>query len=68
MSSLVETAYTNIQGLIIGKVFSAKDLGYYTQARKLEDVPTNALSSIVNQVSFPVFSITRQFGVSESGC
>lgn len=56
LSSLVETAYTNIQGLIIGKVFTAKDLGYYTQARKLEDVPTNALSSIVNQVSFPVFS------------
>ena len=56
LSSLVETAYTNIQGLIIGKVFSAKDLGYYTQARKLEDVPTTALSSIVNQVSFPVFA------------
>src|SRR5690554_4745162 len=56
LSSLVETAYTNIQGLIIGKVFSANDLGYYTQARKLEDVPTKALSSIVNQVSFPVFS------------
>lgn len=56
LSSLVETAYTNIQGLIIGKVFSAKDLGYYTQARKLEDVPTSALSSIVNQVSFPVFA------------
>ncbi len=56
LSSLVETAYTNIQGLIIGKVFTAKDLGYYTQARKLEDVPNSALSSIVNQVSFPVFS------------
>lgn len=56
LSSLVETIYTNIQGLIIGKVFSAQALGYYTQARKLEDVPTNALSSIVNQVSFPVFS------------
>lgn len=56
MSYLVETVYTNIQGLIIGKVFSAKLLGYYTQARKLEEVPTIALSSVVNQVSFPVFS------------
>lgn len=56
LSTLVETIYTNIQGLIIGKVFSAQSLGYYSQARKLEEVPTIALSSIVNQVSFPVFS------------
>jgi O-antigen/teichoic acid export membrane protein len=56
LSALVETIYTNIQGLIIGKAFSAKSLGFYTQARRLEEVPTSALSSIVNQVSFPVFS------------
>ncbi|MFA5528140.1 MAG: lipopolysaccharide biosynthesis protein, partial [Peptostreptococcales bacterium] len=56
LSSLVETIYTNIQGLIIGKAFSAQALGYYSQARKLEEIPTDALSSIVNQVSFPVFS------------
>lgn len=56
LSSLVETVYTNLQSLIIGKWYSPKDLGYYTQARKLEDVPTQSLSHIVNQVSFPVFS------------
>lgn len=56
LSSLVETIYTNLQSLIIGKWFSAKDLGFYTQAKKLEEIPTNALSSIVNDVSFPVFS------------
>ena len=56
LSALVETVYTNLQSLIIGKWYSAKDLGYYTQARKLEDVPTQSMSHIVNQVSFPVFS------------
>ncbi|MBO4589986.1 MAG: lipopolysaccharide biosynthesis protein, partial [Bacteroidaceae bacterium] len=56
LSSLVETIYNNIQGLIIGKWFSPSDLGYYTQAKKLETVPTDALSQVVNQVSFPVFS------------
>lgn len=56
LSGLVETVYTNLQSLIIGKWYSPKDLGYYTQARKLEDVPTDSLSHIVNQVSFPVFS------------
>ena len=56
LSSLVETIYTNLQSLIIGKIYSAKDLGYYAQARKLEEVPTNSLSAVVNEVSFPVFS------------
>lgn len=56
-SSLVETLYTNIQGLIIGKWYTPQDMGYYTQARKLEQVPTSALSAIVGQVVFPVFSM-----------
>ena len=56
LSSLVETLYSNLQSLIIGKLFSAKELGYYSQARKLEGVPTTALSQIVGSVSFPVFS------------
>lgn len=56
LSTLVTTIYNDIQGLIIGKFFSPQDMGYYSQARKLEQVPTSALSGIVNQVSFPVFS------------
>ncbi|MBR4135172.1 MAG: lipopolysaccharide biosynthesis protein [Bacteroidales bacterium] len=56
VSSLVETIYTNLQSFIIGKWYSPQDLGYYAQARKLEEIPTTALSSIVNDVSFPAFS------------
>lgn len=56
LSSLVDKLYTELQGLIIGKKYSASDLGYYSQAHKLEQVPTSAVSQIVSQVSFPVFS------------
>ena len=56
LSNLVETIYINLQRLIIGKMFSASDLGYYNQAKKLEEVPTTTLSTIINEVSFPVFS------------
>lgn len=56
LSSFVETLYNNLQGLVIGKWFSSSDLGYYTQAKKMETIPTDALSQVVNQVSFPVFS------------
>lgn len=56
LSSFVETVYSNIQGLIIGRWYTASDLGYYTQAKKLEIVPSSAITSVVNQVSFPVLS------------
>lgn len=56
LSSLVETVYTNLQSLIIGRLYSATDLGYYNQAKKLEAMPTDSLSQVVNQVSFPVFA------------
>lgn len=56
LTSLVDKIYNNIQQLIIGKVFSAGDLGYFTQAKKMEDIPVRGLSAVVNQVTFPVFS------------
>lgn len=56
LTSLVSKLYANIQGLLIGKWYSASEMGYYTQAKKLEDVPTGTLSHIVTSVSFPVFS------------
>lgn len=56
LSSFIDTIHTNIQGLIIGKWYSALDMGYYSQAKRLEHVPTSSLSQIVGQVSFPVFS------------
>lgn len=56
ITSLIVTLYEEGQGLIIGKAFSAATLGYYTQAVKLQEVPSNALTQIVNQVTFPVFS------------
>ena len=31
-------------------------MGFYTQAKKVEMVPTNSLANIVNSVTFPVFS------------
>lgn len=56
LSSLVETIYSNILSLILGKWYSPSDLGYYTQAKKLEQIPTGSLGTIVGHVSYPVFS------------
>ena len=41
---------------IVGKMFNAQYLGYYSFAMQLASIPTDKIVSIVNQVSFPVFS------------
>lgn len=56
LSSVFTKLFSELQGLIIGRYYTAKDLGYYHQARSLEQIPTESLTQIVTQVSFPVFS------------
>jgi O-antigen/teichoic acid export membrane protein len=45
-----------MQGVIIGRRFSATDMGYYSQAYKLDQVTSYALPQALVQVLFPVFS------------
>lgn len=42
--------------MILGKQFSATTLGYYTQANKLQMVPSQAIQEVGYQVLFPDFS------------
>lgn len=55
-SNLINTFCNNIQGLLIGKFFNPAMLGYYTQARKLEEIASTSCSNVVDQVSYPVLS------------
>lgn len=55
-SSLVATVYQNIHTLVIGKAFSAADLGFYSRGNDLAVRPGMLISTILNRVAFPVFS------------
>jgi len=54
--SLTNSVFTNIYQVIIGKFFSASSLGFYSRAKTLSMYPVTVVTSVVNQVSFPVFS------------
>ncbi len=56
LSDLMNTFCDNIQGLIIGRRFSSSTMGYYAQAKRLEEVPTQSFSQLVAQVTFPIYS------------
>lgn len=53
-AGVIDTVYRNMYQLVIGKVFSAADLGYYTRAQQFAELPSSNLSGIIQRVTFPV--------------
>lgn len=56
LSQFISELYVNFQSILIGRKFTSSDLGYYTQARQLQQIPVSSLSYVVNSVSFPAFA------------
>jgi teichuronic acid exporter len=55
-SSLVDTTFENIYPIVIGRMFSAAELGLYSGARKMERLAGFNFVHVVMRVMFPVFS------------
>jgi O-antigen/teichoic acid export membrane protein len=56
LSGLIDTLFRNIYYLVIGKYFSAQELGYYTRADEFKSVPSQNLYGIIGRVSYPILS------------
>lgn len=55
-SSLINTIYDNLYTLVIGRTFSAKDVGFYNRGNQFAVLPTNTILSIFMKVAFPLMS------------
>ena len=55
-SGLLDTLYNNIYTLVIGKVFSPSTLGVYSKANALAQFPSSNITSVLQNVTFPVLS------------
>ena len=55
-SGLLNTIYANIYPIIIGKFYTAADLGQYTRANGYASIPSQSLTGVIQQVTFPVLS------------
>ncbi|WP_316748963.1 lipopolysaccharide biosynthesis protein [Pedobacter gandavensis] len=56
LSGILETAYQNIYTLIIGKYYSATQLGFYSRADSISQLPISNISAAINKVTYPMFS------------
>lgn len=55
-AGLLDTTYRNIYLIVIGKIFPAQTLGYYTHAQQFKDFPSSNLTGILQRVTFPILS------------
>jgi O-antigen/teichoic acid export membrane protein len=54
-SGLLNQIFENSYLLVIGKLFSATDLGFFTRAQTVGELPPHTLSLMVGRVTVPVF-------------
>jgi teichuronic acid exporter len=56
ISGIIGTVFQNIYYIVIGKYFSAIDLGFYTRGEQFKNLPAQNLVNVVSRVTFPVLS------------
>lgn len=54
VSGLIDTIYRNVYYIVIGKYFTAVELGYYTRADQFQSLPSSNIQTIIGRVSYPV--------------
>ncbi|MFO7841299.1 MAG: lipopolysaccharide biosynthesis protein [Fidelibacterota bacterium] len=55
-SGILRKVFENIYKLVIGKLFPAAQLGFYTQSRNFQRIASEDMTMAVSSVAFPVFS------------
>ncbi len=56
LSSLLTKIFDNIYLIVIGKFFSANQVGFYTRAETMKQLPVTNISNTLNKVTYPLFA------------
>ena len=61
LSGLLNSLIKNMNNIIIGKMFPPAQLGFFTRAKSMQELPVNNITSALNKVTYPMFaSIANQ--------
>lgn len=53
---LINEICNNIQGLLIGRLYNASTMGYYSKARSTEKLASTSISQSLTQITFPLYA------------
>jgi len=55
-ANLINSVFDEVYSIIIGRSYSAAQLGYYTRANSVKQLPVVNLSSVLSKVTLPIFA------------
>ncbi len=58
-TGVIIVVFNNIYTLIIGRYYPVAQVGFYSQAKRFQDLPTQTLTGVIQRVTFPVLSIIQ---------
>lgn len=58
-SELIHTSYSQIRSLVIGKVYTERDLAFYNQGGKLPNIIVTNINSSISSVLFPAMTLKQ---------
>ena len=56
VSGFIGTLFNNIYSLIIGKVYTTAELGYYSQANKISNIGSHTSTQVIQSVTYPILA------------
>lgn len=56
ISGLINAVSENLYALIIGKLYNAKSLGFYTRANQFQKLPVSSIYGAIGAVTYPVLA------------
>lgn len=59
LTTTIDTIYENLTTFLFGKYLNMQQAGYLSQAKRLEEVPSQSVVQTITQVAFPVLNKLR---------
>lgn len=56
VAGLVSVTVNNLYAILIGKYFSAKDVGFYTRGRQFPELASNTITNVLQGVTYPILT------------
>lgn len=56
LSGLLNTVFNNIYNIVIGKYYSAKELGFFERSKSFNNYPVTTITGVISRVTFPLLS------------
>lgn len=53
---VIDVLFSNLQSVFIGKFYSKADLGFYSQARRFQSLPSQVSTQVIQKVTFPALA------------